>query len=293
MTPKSSIIFHFTIKKFDDNLYKVSYFPSRLKKKSRERVSYKPNGRFDESLSRSRSKIFEYAYCNDFDYFVTLTLDPFKRDTKDLKSYISALSRFVRYCRSEYGLDLQYLLIPEKHKSGSWHFHGLIKGLTRDHLVLNNHGYLDWPAYKNRFGYISLSSVKSKERVSKYITKYLTKSFSCTDFAKGEKLYYCSRGLKVSDKIYDCLVQDCNLISQDFQSERLDFVNDYVKFKYIDKDEFNIKYRHLIVNYDDIIEEIEEKEPEASRGEMEQQKAHKIKRNSMAHQTSLLLDLSS
>lgn len=268
MTHNAPQIFHFAIKKFDDNLFKVSYYPDKLKKKNRTEiiVPSKTGDRFDSSISRSRSKIFEYAYCNDFEYFITLTIDPKKRDSKDLKSYISSLSRFIRYYREKYNCNIQYLLIPEQHKSGSWHLHGLIKGLPADHLSINKNGYLDWFEYSDRFGYISLSKVRDKERISKYITKYIAKGFDQTELDSGSKLYYCSRGLNKPSRLLDLLVQDYNELSQQFQSEPLDYQNEFIKIKYINQEEYNLKYKTLVDSFIskdqdfNIYQELEEKE---------------------------------
>lgn len=248
MTPKESIIFHFSIKKYGDNLYKISYYPDKNKKNNKDycSVKYKPLPRWESSLSRSRSKIFEYAYCNDFDYFVTLTLDPKKRDSKDLKTYMKSLSRFIRYYREKFNCNIQYLLIPEKHKSGSWHMHGLFKNIPDQCISLNQYHYLDWLDYHNKFGFISLSKVRDRDRVSKYITKYITKTFDSSEFSKGDKLYYCSRGLKQAEFLLDQLVQDYNLLSKEFNDELLDVNNDYIKIKYVDKETYYSKYHHLV-----------------------------------------------
>ena len=70
--------------------------------------------------------------CNDFDYFITLTLNPINIDTFDLDNFIRTFGQFIRDQRKKYSWgDIQYLLVPEKHKSGSWHMHGLIKIFLR------------------------------------------------------------------------------------------------------------------------------------------------------------------
>ncbi len=46
------------------------------KEKSGDLTSYEE--KLANSISRSRQKVFEYAYCNDWDWFVTMTLDPKK-----------------------------------------------------------------------------------------------------------------------------------------------------------------------------------------------------------------------
>ncbi len=109
----------------------------------------------------------------------------------------------VPYYRRIYRVDIQYLFVPEQHKDGAWHLHGVIKGIPKEHLTLNENGYLDWLAYKNKFGYISLDLIKNNEACSIYMTKYITKDFyKSTKINKYNKLYYCSRGLKTAETIF-------------------------------------------------------------------------------------------
>ena len=47
------------------------------------------------NLSRAKNKVQEYALCNNFDYFVTLTIDRLKYDRYDLKKYYKDLGKFI------------------------------------------------------------------------------------------------------------------------------------------------------------------------------------------------------
>lgn len=159
--------------------------------------------RYTNNLSRARNKIFEYCICNNFEYFVTLTIDEKKYDRFDLNKYYKDFSHFIRNYRQYYNLDIQYLFVPEQHKNGAWHMHGVIKGIPEKHFKINSNGFLDWEAYKNRFGYISLDKIKNNEACSVYMTKYITKDFfKSTKINKYNKLYYCSRGLKTAETVF-------------------------------------------------------------------------------------------
>lgn len=232
-----SSFFNIIIKKYDNDLYRliVKKPSNNIKIKKAKHVIY--DYKLLNSLSRSRSKIFEYAYCNNFDYFVTLTLNPEKYDVYDLKKYIKDLSQFIRDYRKKYNVNIQYLLIPERHKSGAWHLHGLIKNLPFSHLSINNNNYLDWKNYSDKFGYMSLSPVQSKIKVSKYITKYITKSIFSQSIInnKNQKIYYVSRGLKSAVNVYNSDVTAFKLSKQNFD---YDFQNDFVALKDLNKNEF-------------------------------------------------------
>lgn len=153
--------------------------------------------RFMSSIVRARSRVRELALCSKWDYFATFTLSEEKQDRFDIKSYIKDLGNWIQNYNKKYHCKLQYLIIPEQHKNGAWHAHGLLRGLAPDSLCKNEHGYLDLPYYRNRFGYISLSKVKSHERCASYVTKYISKDVTATaaQLGAGAHLYYSSRGL--------------------------------------------------------------------------------------------------
>lgn len=52
--------------------------------------------KLESSLSRTKSAIFELALCNDWDWFLTLTLNPEYLDRKDLNSYKTKLSIWIK-----------------------------------------------------------------------------------------------------------------------------------------------------------------------------------------------------
>jgi len=178
-------------------------------------------GQYDEGLklenniSRAKSKIFEYAFCNDWDYFVTLTIDKEKLDRYDLHTYVKKLGQFISNYKKNHGSKFNYLLVPEKHEDGAYHMHGLISGILPKHLVINEHGYLDFPLYRDRFGFISMSEVRDHEAVSKYITKYVTKEFLNSE--KGANSYYCSKGLNRSVELYRVPDIDADVLEWDFE----------------------------------------------------------------------------
>ncbi len=195
-------------------------------------------GKLGASLSRTKLTIFELAICNDWEWFATLTLNPEYHDRKDLRNYKKKLSTWIKNYNRLHQTNIQYLLIPENHKDGSWHMHGLIAGLPIEQLheftedeklpirilieIARGHKLYSWPAYAKAFGYISISKIISLTSVSKYITKYITKGLIETRIGKNEHLYYCSQGLKRAEIIYQ------GALTKDLDE---DFSNEYVKIK--------------------------------------------------------------
>lgn len=191
------------VTKYHDSLYKVTNHNCLINSGldvGNDRAYSEKGTVNDEKLanniSRAKRSIREYALCNEWDYFITLTQDQLKvGDRYDLDQYIKDLGVWLRNRYYPRGIKIDYLLIPEKHQDGAWHIHGLIRGLPDDEIEPNEFGYLDWQAYRDKFGWCSLGRIKDKNKIASYIVKYISKDLSDSRELE-KKLYYCSRGLK-------------------------------------------------------------------------------------------------
>ena len=190
-----------------------------------------------ENISRAKSRIFELAYCNEWEYFFTGTLDQTKYDRTNLNKYHEDFTRFLRNYRRNSGCgDIQFLLVPELHSDGkTWHIHGFLKGLPVDYLhqfdlgdrmgkyiaekVLAGDLVYDWPAYARKFGFCDLEPIKNQEAVSKYVTKYMSKSLYDTCLNVGSHLYYRSRGLSGAQLVRQGTLIDDTGIPIDYESD--------------------------------------------------------------------------
>lgn len=185
--------------------------------------------KLDNSLVRSRSTVRELALCNSWEHFVTLTLSPDKYDRYHLPQYRKDLSQFIRNYNRLHDCSIKYLLIPEQHKDGAWHMHGLFMGLPSEALCTNCHGYLDWQGYSDRFGFCSLDPVRSLERVSTYISKYISKDLAVRKKELGAHLYYASQKLNRAELIFEGSLRNAIQLTED---GAWDFQNDYVCVKW-------------------------------------------------------------
>lgn len=168
--------------------------------------------KLDSNFSRARSMVLQYALCNPWEYFFTGTLDRNKFDRYDLDLFTKTLSQFIRDKRKKYGVQLQVLLVPEEHKKGAWHIHGLVHNLPDSVLRpfrppepqdLIDGGFLNWPDYMEKFGFCSLAPIKDPTATAFYITKYVSKDLSRRADALGKHLYFHSRPLKKAVKASD------------------------------------------------------------------------------------------
>lgn len=190
----------------------------------RKHITGVNNTKLENNISRAKSKVFEYAFCNEFDYFVTLTINPAKYDRFNLNEYYKDFSQWLQNYKKKYKTNIKYLFIPEMHEDGAWHMHGFLSGIIPDQLVINKHGYLDWDLYKGKFGWISLDKIKNQEACAKYITKYVNKDLEDSIKDLNAHMYYCSKGLKKAVEVKRGTLS-ANSIPFDFE-------NDYVKIKW-------------------------------------------------------------
>lgn len=190
----------------------------------------KGNKKMLESIIRSKRMLFEYAMSNEWDWYVTFTIDPSKYDRTNLKKFYTDFSQDIRnHFRRKHCENVQYVFVPELHKDRkSWHIHGLISGLNKKHLELFQlsdklpdyirDGLKDGKELyycsliRNKFGFCIFEPVRSSEACAKYITKYITKDLERCVTEVGCKSYYASRGLNKAEVVYrgysDSLVYD-------------------------------------------------------------------------------------
>lgn len=174
--------------------------------------------KLDENIQRAKSLIFEYAFCNPWDWFFTGTLDSKKYDRSNLEKFHSDLTAWFKSYSRYHNLKIKFLLVPELHSDGvSWHIHGFLRGLPIEHLhqfvvgdvmgralaakVQKGDVVFNWPAYQNKFGFCDLEPIRNPEAVSKYIMKYINKNLASSVKELNAHLYYHSRGLNKAQVI--------------------------------------------------------------------------------------------
>ena len=190
--------------------------------------------KLDASLVRSRSVIKQLAYCNDWDWFCTLT---FRAERYELETTVKTFSAWLKMRNNNRNTNIKYLIIPEGHKDGAIHCHGLLRGLPSHEVRQFNRkdyprikeelitlGYFDWLPYADKFGHVSLGQIKSRDAVSQYITKYITKDMAMAVTEQHAHTYYASKGLERAEKIgmYHKNKADITPMPWDYVSDRRD-----------------------------------------------------------------------
>lgn len=192
-----------------------------------------------QSINRAKSMIYDLINSNNWDYFITLTIDPkkaneLKIDPKNIRQVTNYITKFFRNQNRKHDNNIKYVLIPEYHKNGNVHIHGVVKGIRKKDLTkaLNNQEYLidengivkldeygkpiknkyyktplirkgnqvyNYPSFS--LGFTDFEEIRHKERIGSYCTKYINKDLEkrCNEF--GAHLYLCSKGLERTKKV--------------------------------------------------------------------------------------------
>lgn len=156
-----------------------------------------------DSMKRAKEAVFDIALLNLFTHFVTWTLNPDLINRYDPIEVSKKLKDFLH--NKQKRNNAIYLIIPEHHKDGAIHMHGLIAGdfdfvdsgkKTKDGKRIYN-----MPQWT--LGYsTAIELTGSSLHVAKYITKYISKEFKKIF---GSFYYAGGKGLKrkPSVKVYD------------------------------------------------------------------------------------------
>lgn len=181
--------------------------------------------RFRQSIQRARSMVEQYANCNEWAYFITLTLDAGKRDRADLATFRAQFKKLCENVKRATDESISYVIVPELHLDGvNWHSHGLanipiselteiteIKSITLDD---GKRAYVDqeggrlsrkqaeafycgrrlfrWKRYERNFGFCQIEAIESAYGAAAYCSKmfrymYKTMDDKSLDDAEAEK----------------------------------------------------------------------------------------------------------
>lgn len=160
--------------------------------KERERSLY-------VSMKRAKGKIYDYSRANIWDWFVTLTFAPDKVNRYDYTDCTKKLSKWLNNMKRDSTTDFKYIVVPERHKDGAFHFHGLFAGCESLGITFSGHftktGEKIYNIGSYKLGFTTATKVRQNEAVTKYITKYTTKDLM--EHIKGKKKYWASRNLNL------------------------------------------------------------------------------------------------
>lgn len=185
-------------------------------------------GRLQNNISRAKSRVRELALCNSWEWFFTLTVAPEKGIRYNLSEVQRKVSDTFANFNKKYNSKVKYLLVPEQHKDGAWHIHGLLYGVSDNAIDKSpaSEKYLHIPYLSSSIGFNSIDKIKDHNRCASYITKYISKDMTGDNIGKHKRLFWASRGLQ-SKKIF--------FAGEMHKEQKFDYENDFVKIKEFDE----------------------------------------------------------
>ena len=149
------------------------------------------------SQLRAKKMVYDLARCNEWEYFITFTFNPDKINSFDYDETSKAMSKWIKNNKYRHAPDMRYVIVPELHKSGRYHFHGMFSNMgsikfvdsgkkdKSDRVIFNVGNY--------KLGFTTATQISSSNATALYIGKYITKELSAE--IKYKKRYWRSRNL--------------------------------------------------------------------------------------------------
>lgn len=169
------------------------------------------------SMKRTKNKIVDYSRTNVWEWFLTLTIREeeirmnYDRCSEELKKWIHNMQNQCNY-------EMKYIIVPELHERGGFHFHALVSNAYGLKFVNSGHRTKDNEIIYNidnyGLGFTTATKIKDTERASNYITKYITKELA--QVTKGKKRYWNSKNLDIPNvTFYNYDTMDKNILKDE------------------------------------------------------------------------------
>lgn len=183
--------------------------------------------KLNNNLARAKTTIQNYALSNDFKYFFTLTFN-----TSYDRFNLDVLKSNFRYILSKkIKCGCKYLIVPEQHKNGAWHFHGFFTNEISGYITQNDYGFEHIPEL-DKLGFHNIQEIRSIEKCSNYVTKYISKNLG-SGIKKFKHCYFASTGLQKP-----LLMKDIIYNNEYFNNKFFDFRNDFCRIKTIKQEDY-------------------------------------------------------
>lgn len=165
----------------DDDFTRVRDMPDP------EYVAYK-------SFIRTKKTVYDIARANRWEWFLTFTFAPDKVDRYNFDDCSRKMSFWLNNMRKKCP-DMVYLVVPEQHKDGAFHFHGLFSNCWRlDFSFSGKYDKSNRPIFNvgmYNFGFTTATRITDTRCAASYLCKYLTKDLCAVSVNR--KRYWVSR----------------------------------------------------------------------------------------------------
>lgn len=194
------------------------------------------------SQKRTKQTIIDLSKNNNWEYFITITFDKEKIDRYNYDIITKKLSQKINNIKKSKCPNLSYIIVPELHKDGAFHFHGLFSNVGDLKIIdsgkkSQNQTIFNLPDFN--LGFTSATKVVDTKKVSYYISKYITKELMNHTFNK--KRYWRSKDLLIPKEKVSLLSNDTLTTFEDVLTKRASHSTTY-NIKYSNENNMSIKY---------------------------------------------------
>lgn len=182
-----------------------------------------------DALHRTKTNIIDIAKSNDWEWFITITFDKQKVDRYNYDLIASKMKKLLNNLKQRKAPYLKYLLVPELHKDGAIHFHGLLSQIgdinafktnKKDKQGKDIYNFKDF-----NLGFTTATKVKDTKAVSNYISKYI--SLELVIIRKNKHKYWCSKNLERPKETLEYIQEKKITPLNDNLKKLCDFYNEY------------------------------------------------------------------
>lgn len=193
----------------------------------------------EKSINRTKTKISDYVLCNNFSHFATFTFSPEK--VKDRHDFVEMSSLLKNWLKTEqqnhernHGFKFKYLIVPERHKDGAWHFHALLENYQNacvdfyssknPFITVNEIKTAKRFAYRKyivryTLGRSEIAPIRDKTKMANYIKKYITKSLIVEP---NVKRFWSSRNLE-KPELVENIVSSFMHVPEQYKTANYDY----------------------------------------------------------------------
>lgn len=193
----------------------------------------------EKSINRTKTKISDYVLCNNFSHFATFTFSPEK--VKDRHDFVEMSSLLKNWLKTEqqnhernHGFKFKYLIVPERHKDGAWHFHALLENYQNacvdfyssknPFITVNEIKTAKRFAYRKyivryTLGRSEIAPIRDKTKMANYIKKYITKSLM---IEPNVKRFWSSRNLE-KPELLENIVSSFMHVPEQYKTANYDY----------------------------------------------------------------------
>lgn len=153
-----------------------------------------------DNYNRAKNKVYDIARCNAWEWFTTFTFSKEYVDRYNYDACKKKISKWLNNIKAKNICpDMKYLIVPEQHKDGAWHFHGLFADCDGfnfiDSGIRDKQKRVVYNIGRYKWGFTTATKVSDSKKAASYLCKYITKELVAD--TKGMKRYWSSKNCNV------------------------------------------------------------------------------------------------